>query len=107
MEDEGGVLGNLPRSRPGTRSEKRDAARAARTAKTTSRAAETAEQRSSKASRPSAQTSGRPKPPPQRPAEGGPDPVGEAVKLAAGIAGAGLRVANGVTREVLRRLPRP
>jgi hypothetical protein len=104
MDDEGGVLGNLPRSRPGTRSQKRDAGRAA---KTTSRAAETAERRSAKAARPSGQASRRPEPPPPRPADGGPDPVGDAVRLAAGIAGTGLRVANGLTREVLKRLPRP
>jgi hypothetical protein len=35
------------------------------------------------------------------------DPVGDAVRLAARTAGAGLRVANGITRELLRRLPRP
>jgi sRNA-binding protein len=111
MDDEGGVLGNLPRSRPGTRSQKRDAARtaetAARTAETAARAAETAERRSAKAARPADQSARRPQAPPKRPADGGPDPVGGAVRLAAGIAGTGLRVANGVTREVLRRLPRP
>jgi hypothetical protein len=98
MDDEGGVLGNLPRSRPGRRSQKRDA---------TARAAETAERRSTKAARPSAQTAARPKPPPRRPAAKGGDPVGEAVRLAAGIAQAGLHAASGMTREVLRRLPRP
>jgi hypothetical protein len=97
MDDEGGVLGNLPRSRPGTRSQKRD---------TSARAAETAERRSTRAARPAAQTTARPKPPP-RPAEGGHDPVGDAVRLASGIAGTGLRVASGLTREVFRRLPRP
>jgi hypothetical protein len=111
MDDEGGVLGNLPRSRPGTRSQKRDAASAAqpsaRTAQATARAAETSERRSAKASRPTRQASKRPEQPPPRPAEGGPDPVGDAVRLAAGIAGTGLRVANGLTREVIRRLPRP
>jgi hypothetical protein len=95
MDDDGGVLGNLPRSRPGRRSQKRDAA---------ARAAESAERRSAKAARPAAQTAARPKPPP--PPEGG-DPVGEAVRLAAGIAQTGLQVASGLTREVLRRLPRP
>jgi hypothetical protein len=100
MDDDGGVLGNLPRSRPGRRSQKRD---------TAARAAETAERRSAKAARPSGQTAAGParrrgaKPPP---AEGG-DPVGEAVRLAAGIAQTGLQVASGLTREVLRRLPRP
>ena len=111
MDDEGGVLGNLPRSRPGTRSQKREAARqeqtSARPSKSSARAAETAERRSAKAARPSGQASPRPDAPPPRPADGGPDPVGDAVRLAAGVAGLGLRVANGVTREVLRRLPRP
>ena len=111
MDDEGGVLGNLPRSRPGTRSQKRDSARAAessgRAAQTAARAAETSERRSAKAAQPTRQASKRPQEAQRRPAEGGPDPVGDAVRLAAGIAGTGLRVANGVTREVLRRLPRP
>jgi hypothetical protein len=113
MDDEGGVLGNLPRSRPGRRSQKRDAA---------ARAAETAERRSAKAARPSPQTKvARPSPQatarskrgtpraeaPARPADGGPDPVGDAVRMAAGIAQAGLHAASGLTREVLRRLPRP
>jgi hypothetical protein len=98
MDDEGGVLGNLPRSRPGRRSQKRDA---------TARAAETAERRSAKAARPSAQTAARPKAPPARSAPEGGDPVGGAVRLAAGIAQAGLHAASGLTREVLRRLPRP
>jgi hypothetical protein len=43
------------------------------------------------------------RPRPQPPA----DPVGDAVKTVAGAAGAGLRLADAVTREVLRRLPRP
>jgi hypothetical protein len=127
MDEEGGVLGNLPRSRPGRRSDKREAGGAgeagtaggeagtakasgkasARAARTSARAAESAERQSRKAARPAGQTARRPQPPPPRPAEGGPDPVGEAVRLATGIAGAGLRVANGLTREVLRRLPRP
>jgi len=80
MTDDGGdVLGNLPRTRPGRRSEKR--------------------QRTGEASRP------RRRPPQPQPPE--PDPVGDAVRAAAGVAGAGFRVANGITRELLRRLPRP
>jgi hypothetical protein len=73
-----GLLGNLPRSRPGHRSEKRRA----------------------------------PAPPPrsrkqpQEP-ERSDDAVGDSLRAAAKGVGAGLRVANGVTREVLRRLPRP
>jgi hypothetical protein len=33
--------------------------------------------------------------------------VGEAVRTAAKVAGGGLKLANGLTREVLRRLPKP
>ena len=76
--DEGGILGNLPRSRPGTRSEKR-AGETPRAAAGPARAPEHDEG----------------------------DPVGDAVRGALRLAGAGLRVADGVTREVLRRMPRP
>ena len=80
MEDRGDdVLGNLPRTRPGRRSEKRRAG--SKQAPPRRRAAQ---------------------PPP---AEA--DPVGDAVRAAAGVAETGLRVANGITRELLRRLPRP
>ena len=79
MEDGGDVLGNLPRTRPGRRSAKR---------------AET--------SKPKRGEQRAPEPPPREP-----DPVGDAVRAAAGVAGAGVRVANGITRELLRRLPRP
>jgi hypothetical protein len=75
--DDAGVLRGLPRSRPGVRSGKR-AAPAPRKAR------------------------GKPAEPPP-PA----DPVGDAVKTVADAAGAGLRLADAVTREVLRRLPRP
>src|SRR3954465_3694258 len=78
MEDGGDVLGNLPRTRPGRRSEKRDSSKA------------------SGAGRQKAKT--KAPPPPE------PDPVGDAVRAAAGVAGAGIRVANGITRELLRRL---
>ena len=71
MIDDGGVLGNLPNSRPGRRSEKRPA------------------------------RAENPPPPAQT------DPVGEAIRTATGIAAAGARVANGVARELVRRLPRP
>ena len=77
--DDPGMLGNLPRSRPGRRSDKR-------------------------------KESKRPAPPrPAAAAEPQPsdDPVGGALKAAAKGVGTGLRVANGVTREVLRRIPRP
>jgi hypothetical protein len=81
MEDGGGdVLGNLPRTRPGRRSEKRKPA-GTQPRRSRPRAAE---------------------PPPSQS-----DPVGAAVRTAAGVAEAGLKVANGITRGLLRQLPRP
>jgi hypothetical protein len=70
--EEPGLLGNLPRSRPGTRSEKRDGQAAAKPRE----------------------------PSPAPPPEGSGDLVGDAVRTVA-------RAAEGVTREILRRLPRP
>jgi hypothetical protein len=93
MTDDGGVLGNLPRSRPGQRSEKRTGANAAKPA-----------------SRPKPRKPAPPKaaPPPPSPAhEPSADPVGGAIRTAAGVAGIGARVAGGMAREVLRRIPRP
>jgi hypothetical protein len=83
MTDDGGVLGNLPRSRPGRRSEKRpdEPAPPSRT-------------------EPPMAAGGTP----DR-AQG--DPIADAIRTATGAAAAGARVANGLAREVLRRLPRP
>lgn len=67
--DEPGLLGNLPRSRPGTRSAKREGS-------------------------PQAQ------PRPTSPERASGDPVGDVVKAV-------VRTAGGVSREILRRLPRP
>ena len=70
--EEPGLLGNLPKSRPGTRSEKRDGPPAR-------------------------------KPPPAPPEPTDRDPaaaVGDALWTVA-------RTAGGVTRAILRRLPRP
>jgi hypothetical protein len=82
MTDDGGVLGNLPNSRPGTRSEKRPA-----------------KPRAASQPPPAAAKSGD--------QEAQADPVGDAIRTASGIAAAGARVANGVARELVRRLPRP
>jgi hypothetical protein len=103
MDEESGVLGNLPRSRPGVRSEKRDTSPKR---DSSARAARSAETRGAPAARPSGQTHKRPTPPPQ-PEPASSDPVGEAVRTAAKLAGGGLKLANGLTREVLRRLPKP
>jgi hypothetical protein len=95
MTDDQGVLGNLPRSRPGNRSEKRGTrAKAAAPSGGTS-------PRSSARPKPAA---GAPQPTPDG---GGADPVRGAIRGVAGIALTGAKVATGVTREVLRRLPRP
>jgi hypothetical protein len=98
MADDGGVLGNLPRSRPGQRSDKR-------TEKTAARAAARAERSGAKAAEPpAAAKSGAGGPPP---ASHRGDPVGDAIRTVTGVAATGARVAGGVAREVLRRLPRP
>jgi hypothetical protein len=104
MADDEGVLGNLPNSRPGKRSAKREAA-AGRPAKTAARAASNAERKGKPAARP-ARSQKQPKrhePAPRPPAE---DPVGAVVRTAAGVAATGVKVAGAVTQELLRRLPR-
>jgi hypothetical protein len=78
MTDDGGVLGNLPKSRPGRRSSKRS---------TPPKAA-------------------RPEPEPAAAAPRS-DPVGGAVRAVTGLAGTGARLAADIGREVARRLPRP
>jgi hypothetical protein len=79
--EEGGLLGDLPRRRPGTRSSKR----------------------ADGASRP------RPSPPPAAepaaPRTAG-DLATEPLRLAVGAAEAGLKVASRITGELIRRLPR-
>ena len=113
-----GLLGNLPRSRPGTRSQKRASGRAttskagsapkAKAKPATKRAAP--KRTTPKAGAPKRSTAAKtppPRPAAPPPAEESHDAVGDALRGAAKAANAGLRVANGVTREVLRRLPRP
>jgi hypothetical protein len=103
MADDGGVLGNLPRSRPGHRSEKRTGKTAAKAA--AGRSGDEAAAAAAKARAPK-----RPEPSPTggEPSASRPgDPVGDAVRAVTGIAATGARVAGGVAREVLRRLPRP
>jgi hypothetical protein len=79
--DEGGLLGDLPRRRPGTRSEKR----ADRTVRERSTPPKTASQA------------------PQRTAG---EAATEPLRLAVGAAEAGLRVASRITGELIRRVPR-
>ena len=106
MEPEGDeVLRKLPRSRPGTRSQKRKGQE--RPDATSKRAAEGAERRGSRAARtPGAGRAPRPPAEPDEAASGG-DPLRDAAKLAVRAAGAGVQVAGAVSRELLRRIPRP
>ena len=120
-DDDGGVLGNLPRSRPGQRSE-------TRTGGTAAKAAARAERTESDAAAPAGTTARKPAPaggaakrPKSAAREAAPasqsrdvpapshagDPVGDAIRTVTGVAATGARVAGGVAREVLRRLPRP
>lgn len=126
-DEDPGVLGNLPRSRPGRRSDKRGGAggKNASTAKPVPRAkSSTAAGTRKKASAPKAAGTARAKtarpagratqaprsaaprertPPPAQQQPGGSDPVGEAIRVAGKIAEAGLKTAGGL----LKRLPRP
>jgi hypothetical protein len=77
MPNDGGMLGDLPRSRPGTRSAKRGP-----------------------------RTPPPPAPEPAPPAVQPGELATEALRAAAGVAEAGLKVASRLTGEVLRRLPR-
>ena len=88
MTDDGGVLGNLPRSRPGQRSHKRAA---------TPR----------EAAKPSRPAPKRAKPPVAQEAKAGGSAVGDVVRAVTSLAAGGVRLAGGTAREVLRRLPRP
>jgi hypothetical protein len=125
VSDDPGVMGNLPHSRPGRRSDKRTSKSSPKTggsrkkssgtsgkarpraasAKSAGAAAKsgtrTAPARASGAGSRStgAGTSRAPSPSAAR----GPDPIGEAVRIATKLAGAGLGMAAGV----LRRLPKP
>ena len=102
--DEGGLLGNLPRSRPGTRSGRREPERPADSAE---RAARSAEERSAPSARKAPTGVGSGAEAGGQVPQGSPDAVGQAVDAATRLAGTGWRVATLVPREVLRRLPRP
>jgi hypothetical protein len=123
MADDGGVLENLPNSRPGRRSAKREkggrpaesASAAAEKAEATGkRAAATPKTKPKAAAKPKAakpKTYAKPKTDAPKAAAPAPepeaDPVTTVIRTAAGVATAGARVAHSVTRELLRRIPRP
>jgi hypothetical protein len=103
---EGGVLGNLPRTRPGHRSDKRAAGRPAEAADAAARKAEAGGGAAARTPRPRRQRPSAPAPE-QASAPSRSGPIEDVVHTAGRIAGAGARIAEGLAREVLRRLPRP
>jgi hypothetical protein len=115
MSDENdGVLGNLPRSRPGVRSDKRTSAkRAAGTAKPRAAKPRAAKAPAAKprAATPRAAQARAAKPPPPPPPPPAPpksdDPLSLALGAATQMAETGLKVAVRVAGGVLRRFPRP
>jgi hypothetical protein len=108
-EENDGILGNLPRSRPGVRSEKRASAAKAKPKAAKPKAA--AKPRATAKPKPKPAAAPKPKvapPPPPPPAPERPsDPVGIALKAGETVALTGLKVAGRVAGEVMRRLPRP
>jgi hypothetical protein len=107
MTDEGGVLENLPRSRPGQRSSKRSAT-PNQAAKPPAEAKKAKPANKPKPSTASAKPAAEKPPPVREEAESaGSNPVGEVVRSVSSLAGGGARAARDVAREVLRRLPRP
>jgi hypothetical protein len=134
MTGEDGVLGNLPNSRPGRRSAKRDGpagagAKAARGSKSAGSPKAAGSAKATRASKPRRQRDrttavkgGRiddgVRVDPVMRGKGGHDPAREqetpagdplsaAVRTAAGLAATGVKVAGAVTQELVRRLPRP
>jgi len=105
-EENDGVLGNLPRSRPGVRSEKR--ASGGKAAKPRPKPKPKAKAKA--AAKPKAAPKTAPPPPrtPPPPQPGQPaDPIGIALKAGETVARTGFKVAGRVAGEVMRRLPRP
>jgi hypothetical protein len=122
MSDENdGILGNLPRSRPGVRSDKR--ASAAKAGGAGGASGSPPAPKPKPATKPKAKKAAAkskaprkpatpPPPPPQperepAPAERSADPVGMAIKAGEAVALTGIKVAGKVAGEVWRRLPRP
>ena len=124
-EENDGILGNLPRSRPGVRSDKRAGAKRAGGAggavgsppapkttpatkarvKSAASAPRSPEPKPGSAAKPKPRAAAEPPPPP--PARKSDDPIGLAVKAAGQVAETGFKVASRLAGEVLRRLPRP
>jgi hypothetical protein len=125
MSDENdGILGNLPRSRPGVRSEKRAGSKgtggaggsAGSPPAPKASAATTPRTQGAAKPKPAAKPRRRPTPPPATPppatsppsaANRGADPIGAALKAGETVATVGIKVAGRLAGGVLRRLPRP
>ncbi len=101
------ILGNLPRSRPGTRSQKRAVEERREEAAKPAPAQEPPKRSTPRArARRAAEPAGS-RPGPRQPAPAERGVVTDAITTATGVAEAGLRVTAEVARAVLRRLPRP
>jgi hypothetical protein len=117
MADDDGVLGNLPHSRPGKRSDKRDSggrpSNAARKAAAKAEAGGKPAAKAPRASKPRTRAkpattgarSSRRQPADPTPPQPSGDAVTSVVRTAATVAAMGVRVAGAVTQEILRRLP--
>ena len=108
-----GILGNLPRSRPGTRSDKRSGGQKPVTPAVASKNPSGAQKSRPKAAAKAAAQPARPAPAPRTPApeparpQAGPqgiDPVGDVIRAGEAIARSGLRVGSAIAGEALRRL---
>jgi hypothetical protein len=99
-ENPDGILGNLPRSRPGVRSDKRAGGAAPPKRTPAKPKAAGSKPRATKAT-------AKPKAPPPPPPQKQPDTVERAVQLVGDVAETGIKVAAKVAGGVLRRLPRP
>jgi hypothetical protein len=113
-ENSDGILGNLPRSRPGVRSEKRAGGAAApkRSAAKPKPAASAKPKPAASRAKPAgakARAAGAQPPPPRpkAPPPKEPDTVERAVHLVGDVAETGIKIAAKVAGGVLRRLPRP
>jgi hypothetical protein len=107
-DDDPGVLGNLPRSRPGRRSDKRGGGAAApkrapakkrATGSAASKASSSSQSTKRPASPPRARAQQRPRPQAQRSSSG--DPLSQAVQIAGKVAAVGVKTAAGI----IKRLP--
>lgn len=107
-EENDGILGNLPRSRPGVRSDKRASASGSGSPPAPKPKRPAGPKAKPAAAKPKAEPKAAPPPPTPPPPPPQPsDPIGIALKAGETVALTGLKVAGRVAGEVMRRLPRP